>query len=82
MAAKKFGSVKRFGPRYGRTVKERLAKVEQEQRKAHKCPHCTYEQVKQESVGIFICKKCGAKFANKAYTVAKVAPVKVKKELV
>ena len=28
------------------------------------------------SVGIWHCKKCGAKFTNKAYTVGKVAPIK------
>ena len=82
MAKKKFGSVKRFGPRYGRTVKERLATIEKEQRKNHRCPYCTYEQVKQQSVGIFLCGKCGAKFASKAYTVAKVALIKTQVELV
>lgn len=81
MAKKKFGSVKRFGPRYGRTVKERLAKVEKEQRKNHRCPYCSYEKVKQQSVGIFLCGKCGAKFASRAYTVAKPAQIKTKVEL-
>lgn len=78
---KKTGSVKRFGPRYGNTVKARLGKIEAEQKKNHKCPYCTYEQVKQDSVGIFICNKCGAKFASKAYTIAKIAPIKTKVEL-
>ena len=81
MAAKKFGSVKRFGPRYGRTVKDRLAKVEQEQRKHHRCPYCSYERVKQQSVGIFLCSKCGAKFASRAFTVAKPPQIKTKAEL-
>lgn len=81
MAVKKFGSVKRFGPRYGRTVKDRLAKVEKEQRKNKSCPYCSYEQVKQQSVGIFLCNKCGAKFASRAYAIAKVPQIKTKAEL-
>jgi large subunit ribosomal protein L37Ae len=72
------GSVKRFGVRYGRTVKERLAKVERVQKAAHKCPYCSYDKVKFMSVGIWNCTKCGAKFASKAYNVEKPAPVKTK----
>jgi len=78
---KKITSTKRFGPRYGRTVKERLNKVEKEQKKSHKCPYCTYDQVKQQSVGIFICAKCETKFASKAYTVAKLPRIKIEEEL-
>lgn len=81
MAKKKFGSVKRFGPRYGRTVKERLGAIEQEQRKKHRCPYCTYERVKQQTVGVFLCGKCGTKFTSKAYTVTKVTPIKTQVEL-
>ena len=72
---KGLGAIKRFGVRYGRTVKERLAKVEMEQKARRRCPYCTYEQVTQQGVGIFVCKKCGAKFASRAYSTAKPARV-------
>ncbi len=78
---KKITSAKRFGARYGRTVKERINKVEKEQKKNHKCPYCTYESAKQESVGIFTCSKCEAKFASKAYTVAKLPRIKLEEEV-
>ncbi|MDD5087020.1 MAG: 50S ribosomal protein L37ae [Candidatus Nanoarchaeia archaeon] len=68
---KGLGSIKRFGPRYGRTVKLKLAKVEKEQRKKHKCPYCNSPTVKRVSVGIWYCKKCNSKFTGKAYTLSK-----------
>lgn len=71
-----YGSVKRFGPRYGRTVKNKLGKIEHEQRKLHECPKCLRPAAKRDSVGIWICTKCGNKFASKAYTVAKPALLK------
>lgn len=66
---KKVGSIKRFGARYGRTTKERFGEVEKEQRKLHKCPYCNQVKVKRISVGIWECRKCGAKFTGKAYSV-------------
>jgi large subunit ribosomal protein L37Ae len=70
-----YGSVKRLGTRYGRTVKFKLGKIEAEQRKKHKCPYCNYEQVRRKALGIWHCKKCGATFTNKAYTVGKLGPL-------
>jgi len=55
---KKYGSTKRFGPRYGRKLKERFGKVEAEQRKKHKCPYCSALKAKRISVGIWECKRC------------------------
>ena len=66
---KKLGSTKRFGARYGRTAKNTFAKIEHEQRKLHKCPYCSKTSVKRQSAGIWNCKKCGAKFTGKAYTL-------------
>ncbi len=70
MAKKKLKSVKRFGPRYGLTIRLRLAKVEAEQKKLHKCPYCNANRVKRLSLGIWQCKKCKAKFTGKAYTIS------------
>ena len=71
-----YGSVRRLGSRYGRTLRFKLGKIEAEQSKKHKCPYCNYVKVRRISVGIWHCKKCGAKFTNKAYTVGKVSPIK------
>ena len=68
---KKFGSIKKFGPRYGRKVKEKFAKIEEEQHKLHKCPYCGHTKVKRLALGIWHCKKCKAKFTGKAYSVRK-----------
>jgi len=66
-----YGSVKRLGTRYGRTLKFKLGKIEAEQKKKHKCPYCNYEQVRRKALGIWYCKKCKATFTSKAYTVGK-----------
>ncbi len=70
MAEKQFGSIKRFGARYGRTVKHNLAKVEDELRHLQKCPYCYAVRVKRVANGIFLCSKCKAKFTGRAYSVA------------
>ncbi len=67
--AKKYGITKRFGARYGTTIKLRLAAVEVEQRKKHKCPYCGTPKARRVSLGIWQCEKCHAKFTSKAYTV-------------
>ncbi len=77
----KLGSAKRFGARYGRTVKHRLAKIEKEQRKKHKCPYCMKEGVKRVFAGVWHCKKCDSKFTSRAYTVTKKS-LSIKKELI
>ena len=78
--AEKLGSVKRFGARYGRKPKKKLAKIEKELRKKHKCPYCNKFHVKRIVVGIWHCRKCKAKFTGKAYTIQK--KIKTKEELV
>jgi len=70
-AGKKLGSVKRFGPRYGRRVKHRLAEIESVLKGKHNCPYCKAPKVKRVAAGIWECKKCGAKFTGKAYSVRK-----------
>ena len=63
------GSVKRFGVRYGRTTKHRLAKIERQQKAPQKCPYCLKLGAKRIAVGIFHCPKCNSKFTGKAFTV-------------
>ncbi|MCA9478041.1 MAG: 50S ribosomal protein L37ae [Nanoarchaeota archaeon] len=76
MAKKATGSTKRFGARYGKTTKDKFGAYEASQRKLYKCPSCSRTQVKRESAGIWQCKKCGYKFASKAYSVASVSKIK------
>ena len=65
------GSVKRLGSRYGKTVREKLGKIELLQKGPHKCPYCHSYKVKRLAVGIWKCKKCNAKFTGKAYSISK-----------
>jgi len=69
--AGKYKSTKRFGPRYGRRMKERFGKIEAIQRAKQKCPFCSAIKVKRLAAGIWNCRKCNAKFAGKAYSVSK-----------
>ena len=80
VGTKKFGSVKRFGARYGTTVKEKLAKVEKEQRSKHTCPYCNKQGTKRIASGIWYCKKCNSKFTGRAYSVGKKAIIEEEEE--
>ena len=65
---KKTKSAGRFGARYGKTVKAKLIKVEEKQRKKQKCPYCS-GTAKRISKGIWKCtkKSCRKKFASDVY---------------
>lgn len=69
---RKSESTKRFGPRYGRRLKEKVAEIEKGHRGRHKCPFCNKKSVKRIAVGIWLCKSCNAKFAGKAYSMGKI----------
>ncbi len=64
---KKTKSAGRFGARYGRSIKSKLVKVEEKQRKKQKCPYCQKLGVKRLSTGIWKCPKCDKKFASDTY---------------
>ena len=64
---KKLNSAARFGVRYGMKHKRILARVERVQRAKHACPSCGKVAVKRESPGVWVCTKCGYKFAGGAY---------------
>ena len=78
MAKSSKSSVKRFGPRYGKTTKDKFGAIEKQQRSKYTCPSCSRDQVRRISVGIWQCQKCGAKFTSKAYTVAKTTKIQHK----
>ena len=67
MAKTKY-STKRYGSRYGHTLRNKLGKIDAVQKKKHECPYCAKQKVKFISVGLWECRKCNAKFTGKAYT--------------
>ncbi len=69
MKTKKVGSAGRFGARYGARIRKLVAKIEEKQRSKQQCPVCKTGYVKRVAMGIYVCKKCGAKIAGKAYTL-------------
>ena len=60
-------STNRLGVRYGRTIRNKLEKIERKQKTLYICPDCNKKSVKRIAVGIWECIKCDAKFAGKAY---------------
>lgn len=64
-------SVKRFGVRYGRKVRNKLGMIESQSKKLHKCPYCRSVKVKRISNGIFSCRKCDNRFTGRAYVPLK-----------
>jgi len=68
MPTKKVKSAGRFGAGYGLRVRKRLIKIESKQRKKQSCPFCKGTP-KRKSKGIWLCKKCGKKFASGIFYV-------------
>jgi len=64
---RKVKSTGRFGVRYGSVIKEKIRAVEEKQRKKQVCPFCSKPKLKRLSTGIWLCKRCGKKFASDAY---------------
>ena len=64
---KKIGSGGRFGSRYGRRIRTLVSDIEKIQKQRHICPVCKMVFVERLASGIWVCKKCGAKFAGSAY---------------
>jgi len=69
MKTKKVGSSGRFGARYGRKNRQRVADVEKKLKAWHKCPYCNKKRVKRISMGIWQCRACESKFTGNAYTM-------------
>lgn len=73
-------STKKFGTRYGWTIRSKYAKIERLQKASYACPFCSYPNVTRVAMGIWSCSKCKAKFTSKAYTVSKTPVTGVEEE--
>ena len=70
MATKKVRSAGRFGPRYGRRIRNKIVAIEKDKH-VMKCPICLkLKSLKRVASGIWYCTKCDNKFAGKAYKPA------------
>lgn len=58
----------KFGAKYGRKNRARYLEIDVKQRQKQDCPYCSGPS-KRAGSGVFLCKKCGAKFTANAYTV-------------
>lgn len=67
MKTKKASPSAKFGSRYGKSVREKYAEIEKKRIATKKCPYCNQDKLKRQSVGIWLCKKCGKKFASQSY---------------
>ena len=64
---KKVGTAGRFGARYGVRIRKRLLRVENKAKEPYACPFCGFARTKREAAGLFVCRKCNAKFTGGAY---------------
>ncbi|MFW5746399.1 MAG: 50S ribosomal protein L37ae [Nanoarchaeota archaeon] len=62
----------RYGTRYGRSNRLKVATAEMQYKNKQVCPYCQKKTVKRKSSGIYECGKCGSVFAAKAYTTQNV----------
>jgi len=64
---RKTRSAGRFGPRYGRKIRKRVADIEEKSKKKYDCPQCGQPKVKRVGTAIWRCAKCGYTFAGGTY---------------
>jgi large subunit ribosomal protein L37Ae len=64
---KKVGTSGRYSSRYGVGVRKRVVAVENRMERHILCSFCGFERAKRIAPGLYLCKKCGAKFTGGAY---------------
>ena len=69
MATKKVGTTGKYGARYGRRLRQKVAVIEKKLKQWHKCPYCNKKRVKRLAAGIWFCRHCKSKFTGKAYSI-------------
>ncbi|PSP57867.1 50S ribosomal protein L37ae [Halobacteriales archaeon QH_7_66_36] len=67
MAKGKTGSAGRFGARYGRVARRRVAEIEEDTNADHTCPECGEDRVSRQGTGIWACGYCGYKYTGGSY---------------
>ena len=67
ITTKKVGSAGRFKERYGRKIRQKVAKIESVSKIRHTCPSCLKKSLKRECAGIWTCSGCNNKFSGGAY---------------
>ncbi len=67
--AKKIGSFKGLGARYGIKPRKQFTKVHKTLKAKRRCPECGSLKFGRQVVGIWSCKKCGFKIAGAAYDI-------------
>ena len=67
--AKKKGSFKGLGARYGIKPRKKYSRVHEFLKSKRICPECGSTQFGRQAVGIWSCKKCEFKIAGFAYDV-------------
>jgi len=55
-------------PDTGEFIRKRVTETERVSRATHRCPRCDTVAVRRKGTGIWLCRKCGFKFAGGAYT--------------
>ena len=61
------GSAGRFGARYGRVARKRVAEIESDMHDDHVCPECGADRVDRQGSGVWQCGRCDYKFAGGTY---------------
>lgn len=64
---RRVGSAGRFGARYGRISRKRVADIERLMRQDHSCPSCDDRSVSRDGTGIWECNSCGYRFAGGSF---------------
>lgn len=77
----KVGSAGRFGARYGRIARKRVADIEGIMRQDHRCPECEAEAVSRDGTGIWECGQCGHRFAGGSYVPETPAGMEAKRSV-
>lgn len=67
MKTKKVSQAGRFGPRYGKKIREAVVAIEKKQRARQQCPFCKKKTVKRIAKGLWQCRACNKRFAGGAY---------------
>jgi len=63
----KVGPSGSFSARYGTVARKRYSTIITEMRAPHECPQCHISAVSRLSIGIWLCGRCGFKFAGGAF---------------